>query len=428
MQSFAHMPKMNFPDMNQNNLLNNKTLSINDFTIIEQLGKGAHGAVYKVKYKLTGKIFALKLIEQSHFIIQKSPSNEYQENQKEIDYLREKTILYDLTKRNCENIVKLYGDFEDNKYRYLLMECTEGIKLENLRGKDNPNGYVAEKLVIHILTQLLKTLQFLHDTCKVIHRDIKPDNIIIDSNNNIKLLDFGLAAYLVNNNNKLVSKRSFKGAKRFAPDEIIMFGEPHDYDYKVDIFSLGFTIYSLMNPSNNDYYNLPKETEIVNGNIQRYELPLLNKFYSTWLIEFVQLLYETDQKKRPTASEALGLLLGFQNNPQVVQTYIQLKSKKNNNFVNNYNIIWRRQNNINNNLLPNIPNYRMSNSFDQINPNAMNISPNINFARSNTVEIGQKKNNVQEFLQPNQGKENRILSSMKSLLQVFYRIDLISFI
>ena len=428
MQSFAPMPKMNFPDMNQNNLLNNKTLSINDFTIIEQLGKGAHGAVYKVKYKLTGKIFALKLIEQSHFIIQKSPSNEYQENQKEIDYLREKTILYDLTKRNCENIVKLYGDFEDNKYRYLLMECTEGIKLENLRGKDNPNGYVAEKLVIHILTQLLKTLQFLHDTCKIIHRDIKPDNIIIDSNNNIKLLDFGLAAYLVNNNNKLVSKRSFKGAKRFAPDEIIMFGEPRDYDYKVDIFSLGFTIYSLMNPSNNDYYNLPKETEIVNGNFQRYELPLLNKFYSTWLIEFVQLLYETDQKKRPTASEALGLLLGFQNNPQVVQTYIQLKSKKNNNFVNNYNIIWRRQNNINNNSLPNIPNYRMSNSFDQINPNAMNISPNINFARSNTVEIGQKKNNVQEFLQPNQGKENRILSSMKSLLQVFYRIDLIKFI
>ena len=60
MQSFAPMPKMNFPDMNQNNLLNNKTLSINDFTIIEQLGKGAHGAVYKVKYKLTGKIFALK--------------------------------------------------------------------------------------------------------------------------------------------------------------------------------------------------------------------------------------------------------------------------------------------------------------------------------------------------------------------------------
>ena len=183
-----------------------------------------------------------------------------------------------------------------------------------------------------------------------------------------------------------------------------------------------------MNPSNNDYYNLPKETEIVNGNFQRYELPLLNKFYSTWLIEFVQLLYETDQKKRPTASEALGLLLGFQNNPQVVQTYIQLKSKKNNNFVNNYNIIWRRQNNINNNLLPNIPNYRMSTSFDQINPNALNISPNINFARSNTVEIGQKKNNVQEFLQPNQGKENRILSSMKSLLQVFYRIDLIKFI
>ena len=125
------------------------TIKGKGFECAEKDNRGIYHGVCKFD-KLTGKIFALKLIEQSHFIIQKSPSNEYQENQKEIDYLKEKTILYDLTKRNCENIVKLYGDFEDNKYRYLLMECTEGIKLENLRGKDNPNGYVAEKLVIHI--------------------------------------------------------------------------------------------------------------------------------------------------------------------------------------------------------------------------------------------------------------------------------------
>ena len=54
-----------------------------------------------------------------------------------------------------------------------------------------------------ILTQLLETLSFLHDTCHIIHRDITPDNIIIGADNNIKLLGFGISAYLENPSPKL---------------------------------------------------------------------------------------------------------------------------------------------------------------------------------------------------------------------------------
>ena len=94
-----------------------------------------------------------------------------------------------------------------------------------------------ENLVIHILTKLLEALKYLHDTCKIINRDIKPDNIMIDRNNNIKIINFGLSAYLENQNNILVSRKSFKGSVQFVPPEILLFN-PRNYDYKIDIFSL----------------------------------------------------------------------------------------------------------------------------------------------------------------------------------------------
>jgi len=99
------------------------------------------------------------------------------------------------------------------------------------------NKYIPENLVIHILTKLLEALKYLHDTCKIINRNIKPDNIMIDRDNNIKIINFCLAAYLENQNDILVSKKSFKGPVRFVAPEILLYN-PRNYDYKIDIFSL----------------------------------------------------------------------------------------------------------------------------------------------------------------------------------------------
>ena len=160
-------------------------ITIDDFLILTTLGQGHHGRVLKVKYKITGKIYALKTQDQEKFINKDT----------DIDYLREKSILYELTKKNYKYAVKLYADFEDNNSRYLVTEYCEGKSLDKLRG--DTGGYVGQQLVIHILTQLLETLKYLHDTCHIIHRDIKPDNIILDKENNIKVLDFGLSVYLI---------------------------------------------------------------------------------------------------------------------------------------------------------------------------------------------------------------------------------------
>ena len=177
---------MEFSLPNQNNQKYfNKPLSIQDFEFMGNSGGGQHGTVFKAKYKYDQNqtFYALKRIPQSRFL--KNPNEK--ENQNEIDYLREKTILYDLTKRDCPNVIKLYGDFEDSQYRYLVLEYFQGKGLNKLKDNFNPNGYVSEAKVIIILTKLLETLKFLHNECKIIHRDIKPDNIMIDSNNNIKL-------------------------------------------------------------------------------------------------------------------------------------------------------------------------------------------------------------------------------------------------
>ena len=296
--------------LNPNNNIShnfNYALSLKDFDLIEKLGSGAHASVFKAKHKQTGKIYALKEIKQS----------DLDRKDKEIDFIRETSILYDLSKQNCPYINKLYADFQDENYKFLVLEYFEGKTLEQLQSNYfSQNKYIPENLVIHILTKLLEALKYLHDTCKIINRNIKPDNIMIDRDNNIKIINFCLAAYLENQNDILVSKKSFKGPVRFVAPEILL-SNPRNYDYKIDIFSLGFTIYSIMNPSKSNLCNLPCITEKKNGVFSRIDTNINNTFYSKRLIEFVKSLYENDQNKRPTASEALNILKNILNELQI---------------------------------------------------------------------------------------------------------------
>ena len=395
MMSLLPNPNMiNFTDINQNEF--KPPLSTNDFLFEKELGHGAFGSVYKAKFKRNGKIYALKQYQKSKI-----------HPEQEIDLLREKVILYDLTKRNFPYIVKLYADFEDFSAKYLVMELTTGTKLEDLRGYDNFQGYVSQDLVIVILIQILQTLNFLHDTCKIIHRDIKPDNIILCKDNNIKLLDFGLSVYLNHANNNLVTRHSLKGALRYVPPEILMV-EPRDYDSKIDIFSLGFTMYSLMNPvQNNQENNLPHKTIKKEDSIVRFEQSLVNNFYDPQLINFVKSLYENNPKKRPTAFQAL-------NNLQILLNQTNISSINfNNNIFNIFTVNPMMMNKI-----------IISSSSKQLgNYPSLNQNNNSNLNRLNSEVNIQKKTHLDEFLNPTMEKQNKIMSSMKSLLQVLFRLD-----
>ena len=273
---------------NYNNNINNtwpfisKHPNLNDFIEIKNLGNGANGSVIKVQNKIDKKYYAMKKIKK------------IKNKEKEIDYLREKEILYKLTKSKenseiLDKIIKLYYDFEDNKYRYLIMEYCDGVNLLHLNKaclkmkETNPNYHIPEKIIIYILKQMLEILDFLHNECNIIHRDIKPNNILIDKHYKVKLIDFGLSTYLIgDNNNNLVTKNSYKGSVKYVPPEILYNNPPKYYDFRFDIFSLGFTIYNIM--FNN---NLPKNTIKSNNKYNRIENHINNNFYSEELIRYV---------------------------------------------------------------------------------------------------------------------------------------------
>ena len=395
----------------------------NDFEIIKKLGAGAFGEVFQVRYKKNGKIYAIKVYERA-----KESKNSPK------DYYREKAILYDLVKRGCNNVVKLYADFEDETAKYLVMEFIDGKTLKSMSTKTY--NYLPENQIINILTQLLKTLNYLHENCHILHRDIKPDNIILQKDNTIKILDFGISVYLKHSDIQLVSGKSTKGEMFFVPDEMLMYKKPI-YDYKLDIFSLGFTIYSLMNPSNTGNYNLPQKTIQIPGGFLREDQKLnVKNSYSAWLNDLVKTLYDKNQMIRPTAKEALAKLEKFQNNPNQTENNIHIIPNK------DINPIYKRNDsdknsinpkeNINNRIFNDIPiSNPMSSSAAQINNIPKNDTPTEIFIKEmkRINSLPNEKEKVEKvYLDEDIRKNNKIVSSMKSLLQILYRLDIMNYI
>jgi len=263
---------------------------INEFELVEKMMADHSSETFKYKLKSNNSFYAVKRYPQDSFL----------SSEREIDFQREKSALFDISKKNSPNIPKLFNTFEDSSYRYLLMEYYEGQNLESYL--QATKGNIDEKIIIHILKEMLETLSFLHNDCHIMHRNIKPSNIIIDKNNNIKLIGFSLAAYLRNKNKMLVSRNSFKGQIKYTAPEILFGTQVDTYDAKVDVFSLGYSIYYLMNKE------LPTDTKVMNSYFSRENKPLKTNNYSPGLVKFVESLFSNDKSKRPSASEALKIL------------------------------------------------------------------------------------------------------------------------
>lgn len=152
-----------------------KRISIFDFESIGIIGRGAFGEVRVVRNKTTGEVLALKKMNKSEMV-----------RKNQVQHVRaERNVL---AKANNPWIVELIYSFQDEKYLYLAMEYLPGGDLMNILIKrdilpqDEARFYIAE-MVLAV------------DSChklNYIHRDLKPDNILIDEQGHVKLSDFGL--------------------------------------------------------------------------------------------------------------------------------------------------------------------------------------------------------------------------------------------
>ena len=281
-----------------------KSLSLNSFQIDfnrDLLGKGKHGYVYKAFYPRERKYYALKIILENE--------ND-QEQYKKI--FREYQIMFNV--KDYPNLEKIYGyftDFFNGKNCFcLLLEFIEGENLNNkLEKYYEKNRYIEQDLIIKIIYDIANGLRYLHKN-NIIHRDIAPDNIMIDNNNNIKITDFGLSAYYQYNgdiNSNLVTTYSIVGRALYVGNEIIKKKESGDkslsYGIKNDIFAFGVTMFYLMTFAYPEIVKKrKKEEEIIKLN---FEKNINDKIYNKNIIELVMSMLEEDENKRPTCDEIM---------------------------------------------------------------------------------------------------------------------------
>ena len=204
------------------------------FEIVELLGKGGMGAVYKARQPKLDRYVALKILPPE---VGKDPA--FTER-----FLREARALAMLS-HSC--IVAVYDFGEADGLFYFVMEYVDGA---NLRQTIETGGLTPTE-ALAIVPQICDALQFAHDE-GVVHRDIKPENVLIDKRGRVKIADFGLAKLLGANTRDttvgrpapLTGTRQVVGTPQYMAPEQLQGSSA--VDHRADIYSLGVVFYEML--------------------------------------------------------------------------------------------------------------------------------------------------------------------------------------
>ncbi len=198
---------------------------IEGYRLIQKVGRGAMGTVYKARHKGLNRIVAIKILRR-----------DLAEDKTQIERLkREAKLLADLDHRN---IVRAFDAGESNGFPYLVMEFVEG---ETLRDKISREGTIDDDEAIRIIRALADALETAR-RMGVVHRDVKPGNILISKNGTPKLMDLGLAKGPIDAG--LTQHGATVGTPQFMSPE--QAESPDKADTRSDIYSLGATLYAMV--------------------------------------------------------------------------------------------------------------------------------------------------------------------------------------
>ena len=305
----------------------NSYLRISDFIRIQKLGNGKFGEVYKMKYKKDNQYYAVKFVPLP---------NDYYEQMKKISEQTRNLRREQIIMRNIShpNLVHCYETFQDNQNCYFVSELISGVDLKSYVDdfhKNNPNQYISQDIVITILKQILFGLQYLHSN-GILHRDIKPDNILITHDKKIKITDFGLSV-LYNQGFGLLSYNHTRvGNIHYVCPEIL---KRQSYNHKCDIFSLGYTMYYVMNfdlPSQSTFYQSIQE-------VNRISTIAVNKYYDQRLIQLIKRMYDNNPFNRPDTSECLKELELIEKSTKIIDSNTAFNIPINNTVISSMNCI-----------------------------------------------------------------------------------------
>lgn len=200
--------------------------TIGDYDLVEKVAEGGMGTVYRGKHRITGETVAVKVVP-SHLL-----SNAVVLKRFEQEYNVARLIDH-------PNIVKALDFGRDGETRYLVMEFVEG---ESLGQKIERDGRMDEKEAIRIIAQVAEGLHSAHKQ-GMIHRDVKPDNILLTSEGVARITDLGLVKELDADLNLTRTGRGLGTPHFMAPEQ---FRNAKKADARCDIYSLGATLYMMV--------------------------------------------------------------------------------------------------------------------------------------------------------------------------------------
>jgi predicted Ser/Thr protein kinase len=199
-----------------------------DLEILEMIGRGGMGIVYKARQKQLGRTVALKILSPA---VAQDPA--FAER-----FSREARALAML---NHPHIVAVYDFGRKDDLFYFLMEYVDGANLRQLLD----GGRLAPREALAIVPQICDALQYAHDH-GVVHRDIKPENLLLDKRGQVKIADFGLAKLAGREPHELTltGTGQVMGTLHYmAPEQT---EHPQQVDHRADIYSLGVVFYQML--------------------------------------------------------------------------------------------------------------------------------------------------------------------------------------
>jgi serine/threonine protein kinase len=207
-----------------------RRFTIGRYKVLERLGAGGMGSVYLCEHKLMRRRVAVKVL----------PTAKADDPASLERFYREARAVAAL---DHPNIVRAYDIDQDEKLHFLVMEFVDGANFQEIIKRTGPMDVLR---AAHYIRQAALGIQHAHETAGLVHRDIKPGNILVDRNGIVKILDMGLARFFHDQDDILTKKYDenvLGTADYLAPEQAL---DSHAVDIRADIYSLGATFYFIL--------------------------------------------------------------------------------------------------------------------------------------------------------------------------------------
>ncbi len=207
-----------------------RRFTIGRYKVLERLGAGGMGSVYLCEHKLMRRRVAVKVL----------PTAKADDPASLERFYREARAVAAL---DHPNIVRAYDIDQDDKLHFLVMEFVDGANFQEIVKRSGPLDVLR---AAHYIRQAALGIQHAHEAAGLVHRDIKPGNILVDRNGIVKILDMGLARFFHDTDDILTKKYDenvLGTADYLAPEQAL---DSHGVDIRADIYSLGATFYFIL--------------------------------------------------------------------------------------------------------------------------------------------------------------------------------------